>query len=125
MPIVGKGLRELNKRMKQNPYPIPKIQDLLLTLEGFMYATSLDLNMGYYHIELTPNAKKYCTIVFPFGKDKYQQLPMGLCTSQDIFQEKMSGLMTDLEFVRIYLNNIHVSPAIHSKNTKKTRADIH
>ena len=66
------NLRESNKRIKQNPYPIPKIQDLLLKLEGFMYATSLDLNMGYYHIELTPNAKKYCTIVFPFGKYKYQ-----------------------------------------------------
>ena len=71
-----------------------------------MYATSLDLNMGYYHIKLTPNAKKYCTIVFPFGKYKDQQLPMGLCTSQDIFQEKMSGFMTGLEFVRIYLDNI-------------------
>ena len=60
--------RELNKRIKRKPYSILKIQDLLLKLEDFMYATSLDLNMGYYHIELTPNAKKYCTIVFPFGK---------------------------------------------------------
>ena len=42
--------RELNKRIKRKPYPIPKIQDLLLKLEGFQYATSLDLNMGYYHI---------------------------------------------------------------------------
>jgi len=44
--------RELNKRIKRKPYPIPKIQDMLLKLEGFKYATSLDLNMGYYHIEL-------------------------------------------------------------------------
>jgi hypothetical protein len=42
--------RELNKRIKRKPYPNPKIQDLLLKLEGFRYATSLDLNMGYYHI---------------------------------------------------------------------------
>ena len=42
--------RELNKRIKRKPYPIPKIQDLMLKLEGFQYATSLDLNMGYYHI---------------------------------------------------------------------------
>ena len=97
-------LRELNKRIKRNLYPIPKIQDSLLKLERFMYTTSLDLNMGYYHIELTPNAKKYCTIVFPFGKYEYQRLPMGLCTSQDIFQEKMSGLMTGLEFVCITCN---------------------
>ena len=42
--------RELNKRIKRHPFPIPKIQELLLKLEGFQYATSLDLNMGYYHI---------------------------------------------------------------------------
>ncbi len=55
--------RELNKRLRRKPYPIPKIQDLLVKLEGFMYATSLDLNMGYYHIELIPNPKKLCTII--------------------------------------------------------------
>ena len=49
---------ELNKRIKQKPYPLPKIQDLLQNLEGFQYATSLDLNMGYYHIELTPNSQR-------------------------------------------------------------------
>ena len=48
---------ELNKRIRRTPYPIPKIQDLLLKLEGFKYGTSLDLNMGYYHIELTPASK--------------------------------------------------------------------
>ena len=64
--------RELNKRIKRKPYPIPKIQDLLLKLEGFQWATALDLNMGYYHVELNPNAKKYCTTVLPFGKFEYQ-----------------------------------------------------
>ena len=53
--------RELNKRIKRKPFLIPKIQDMLLNLEGFAYASSLDLNMGYYHIELNPDSKKYCT----------------------------------------------------------------
>ena len=38
--------RELNKRIRRKPFPIPKIQGMLLKLEGFQYATSLDLNMG-------------------------------------------------------------------------------
>ena len=42
--------RELNKRILRQLYPIPKIQDLLLRLEGFCYGTTLDLNMWYYHI---------------------------------------------------------------------------
>ena len=100
--------RELNKRIKRKPYPIPKIQDLMLKLEGFMYGTSLDLNMGYYHIELTPFSKTLCTIVLPLGKYECQRLPMGLCNSPDIFQEKMSTLMDGLAFVRAYIDDLLV-----------------
>lgn len=98
--------RELNKRIHRKPYPIPKIQDLLMKLEGFQYATSLDLNMGYYHIELSPHSKRLCTIVLPFGKFEYQRMPMGLCNSPDVFQEKMSDLMQGLEFVRAYIDDL-------------------
>ena len=66
--------RELNKRIKRQPYPIPKIQNLLLKLEGFKYGTALDLNMGYYHIELSDSAKELCTITTQWGKYEYQRL---------------------------------------------------
>ena len=36
-------LREVNKVIKRKPFPLPKITDMLQKLEGFMYATSLDL----------------------------------------------------------------------------------
>ena len=101
-------LRELNKRIKRKPFPLPKINDLLQKLEGFQYATSLDLNMGYYHIELTPNSSRLCTIVLPWGKYEYLRLPMGLCNSPDIFQEKMSELMVGLEFARAYIDDLLV-----------------
>ena len=100
--------RELNKRIKRKPFPIPNIQDLLLKLEGFRYATSLDLNMGYYHIRLSPDSRKLCTIILPWGKYEMQRLPMGLCNSPDIFQEKMSELFFDLEFVRCYIDDLLV-----------------
>ena len=58
------SFRELNKRFKRKPFPIPKIQDLFLKLEGFKYATSLDLNMGYNHFKLYPFSRKLCTVVF-------------------------------------------------------------
>ena len=99
-------LRELNKRIKRKPFPLPKIVGLLQSLEGFAYATSLDLNMGYYHIELSPNSSSYCTVVLPWGKYEYLRLPMGLCNSPDIFQEKMSELMEGLEFARAYIDDL-------------------
>jgi hypothetical protein len=51
--------RELNKRIKRQPHPIPKIQNLLLELEGFKYGTALDLNMGYCHVELSDASKEW------------------------------------------------------------------
>ena len=38
---------------------MPKISDVMQKLVGFQYATALDLNMGYYHIRLDPDAQKY------------------------------------------------------------------
>ena len=73
-------------------------------LQGFTYATALDLNMGYYTIRLDPDAQKICTIILPWGKYQYLRLPMGLSCAPDIFQEKMSELMTGLEFAKAYLD---------------------
>jgi hypothetical protein len=99
-------LREVNKVIRRKPFPLPKITDMLQKLEGFMYATSLDLNMGYYHMLLTPFSSRLCTIVLPWGKYEYTRLPMGLCISPDVFQEKMSELMAGLEFARAYLDDL-------------------
>jgi hypothetical protein len=55
-----------------------------------------------------PDSKKLCTLVTPFGKYKMQKLPMGLCNSPDIFQEKVSILMEGLKFVCAYIDNLLV-----------------
>jgi hypothetical protein len=49
---VLSDLREVNKRIVRKPFPLPKISTLLQEMEGFTFATALDLNMGYYHIRL-------------------------------------------------------------------------
>ena len=62
--------------------------------------------MGYYHIELSAKSKELCTIVTQWGKYEYQQLPMGLCNSPDIFQENMSKLFVGLDIVRVYIDDL-------------------
>ena len=98
--------RELNKLLKRKPWPLPKIMETLQQLEGFTYVSQLDLNMGYYTIRLDADSSKICTIILPWGKYSYLRLPMGVAGSPDIFQEKMSGLMSTLEYVRTYLDDL-------------------
>ena len=98
--------RYLNKCLVRKPYPIPKIADVLQKIEGLEWATSLDLNMGYYTVHLDLYSQQLCTIVTPWGKYQYLRLPMGVNVSPDVFQEKMSSLMQDLEYVRTYLDDL-------------------
>ncbi len=97
---------KVNKRLVRQPFPIPKISTALQEIEGFSYATALDLNMGYYTIRLDPDASKIFTIIFPWGKYSYKRLPMGIAGSPDIFHEKMLELMETLEYVRAYLDDL-------------------
>ena len=65
-------------------------------LSNFTYAITLDLIMCYYNISLTDVANKICMINTTFGKYEYDRLPMGVCISPGIFQERMSTLIGDL-----------------------------
>jgi hypothetical protein len=97
---------EVNKRIVRKPLPIPKISTVLQELEGFTYATALDLNMGYYTIRLDPDASKCCAIILPWGKYSYLLLPMGVACYPDIFQAEISELMATLEFVQTYIDDL-------------------
>ena len=67
---------------------------------------ALDLNMRYYTIRLNQDAQKYCTIVLPWSKYHYKQLPMGISGAPDIFQQQILTLMANLEFIRVYLEDL-------------------
>jgi hypothetical protein len=58
--------RKLNSLLKRHPFPIQKIGDMIQSMKGFTFTTSLDLSMGYYYIKLGADAQKICTITFPW-----------------------------------------------------------
>ena len=45
--------REMNKRIKQKPFPLPQIMELLQKIEKFESAMALYLSQGYYNIPLS------------------------------------------------------------------------
>jgi hypothetical protein len=100
LAIFGKSIRGLLETLSN-----PKNKHGTAELEGFTFATALDLNMGYYTIRLDPNASKICAI--PWGKSSFKQLLMGIAGSPDIFQGKMLELMKSLEYVRAYLDDLN------------------
>jgi Reverse transcriptase (RNA-dependent DNA polymerase) len=86
-------------------------------MDGFTFAMALDLNMGYYHIKLDADAQKLCTIIFPWRKNKYKRLPMGNKIAPEVFQNVMSKLTQDLEYVKAYLDDLLI---LTNNNLKTT-----
>ena len=78
---------EVNKKLVRKPFPIPKISTVLQELEGFTFATALDLNMGYYTIRLDPDASIFCTIV-SLGEVFLPQVTNGDCRFTRHFSSK-------------------------------------
>jgi len=98
----------LNKCLKRTPYPMPKIPDIFRGLERFRYATTIDLNMGYYSMPLSEQAKLLCVISLPWGLYQYNYLPQGIKPVTDIFQQRMGALFFDMPVVVVYMDDIIV-----------------
>ena len=99
-------LRKLNKCLLREPYPLPNIDDIIWKLEGFTFATCLDLNRGYYHFVLDSESQKLCGIILPWGSYCYGRLPQGLMVSCDIFQHRMSSIFQTFTDVLVFMDNI-------------------
>ncbi len=67
MRVIAK-MWKVKKCILQKLYQLPKIQNFLQKLEGFKYATLLDLNMNYYHIDLSLFAKCIYPMVLSWDK---------------------------------------------------------
>ena len=97
---------------------------MLLNWEGFQYATSIDLNMGYYHIRISENTSNLCTIIMPWGKYNYKCLPMGIANPPDIFQQKMNDLFHGFRFILAYIQVFDINKIIMDMSCTKVGINV-
>ena len=87
---------------------MPTIQDMLHQCGGMVYATTLDMIMSYYAMNIRKDMRKYLVIILPWGKYVYNKMPMGLKISADVFQRELSMLFQGMLYVLVYIDDILV-----------------
>ena len=98
------GFRNINKQLKHKPYPMPKINEMLLKLEGFRYDKSLDLNMVYYHIWHSEKLRNLCMFIIPWVKYSYKHLKWDVLTHQSFSNRKLMIHSKDFNLsIRTYM----------------------
>ena len=96
----------LNHKLVREAYLLPRISYIIQNIEGFQYATALDINMGYYIINISTHNKEMTTIVTEFARFRYNRLPMGMYDSGDIFQAKVDELIIHNKGIKTYIGGV-------------------
>ena len=101
--------RALNKQLEDVYFPIPFITDLLDSLHGTKFFSSVDLRSGFYNIELDEESTG-CTAFSALGQTyKYLRLPQGIKSSPIIFQQIMTELFHDDPSCKVYMDDVLVA----------------
>lgn len=100
--------RKLNARTVKDSYSIPKIEDLLLTLNNAKYFTTLDLCKAYYQVPMSEKAQKYSAFCTVFGNYEWERLSQGLSNAPACFQRIMENIFGDVNLSEmiIFLDDI-------------------
>lgn len=102
--------RQLNKKICQDKFPLPRIDEILDQLGRAKYFSTLDLKSGFHQIPLSKESRKYTAFSSNSGHYEFNCLPFGLNISPNSFQRMMtialSGLPPEIAF--LYIDDIIV-----------------
>ncbi|UYV75502.1 hypothetical protein LAZ67_13000419 [Cordylochernes scorpioides] len=77
-------LREPNKAVILDAYPIPLIEDILSSLHGCKVFTNLDLSQAYHQIRLHPDSRYLTAFITLMGIYQFKRLPYGLSSAHQV-----------------------------------------
>ena len=91
-----------------DPYPLPRVDELLASTAGAKIFSKLDLSNAYLQLELEEDSKPLTTISTHKGLYKYNPLPFGLSSAPAVFQRTMEGILGNIPKTLVYIDDILV-----------------
>ena len=88
--------KDLNNSLEREPYYSRSIDELIAKFSGAVIFTIVDMDKGYWQVELHPDSQKYTCMALDIGCVQWKRLPMGTVVASDIFQKKLDSVYIGL-----------------------------
>ena len=99
--------RKVNPVTVPDPFPLPRVEDLLDRVGQARYLTKLDMTRGYWQVPLDEESVPISAFVTPFGHFHWRYMPFGLRNAPATFSRIVVKLLRGLDdFLGAYLDDI-------------------
>ena len=100
-------MRQVNLRTAVDPFPLPRIEELLDRVGKAKYLTKLDMVRGYWQVPLDSASIPISGFVTTFGHFRWRFMPFGCRNAPATFSRLVSKLFVNMEdFCAAYLDDI-------------------
>lgn len=95
--------KQLNKTIETLKFPIPLIDDILDSLNGCKFFSTLDIKGAFYNIGLAKNSRDYTSFTANNFKYRWTRMPQGLSNSPITWQSAINTILVDLIAKGVYV----------------------
>ena len=115
---------DLNKTYPNDPFPMPKIVQLVNAIVGHPRMSFLDAFQGYHQIPLALDDQEKTAFVTPIGNYHYKVMPFGLKNTGSTYQRMMTRMFDSQlgKNIEIYIDDMVVKSKMVSKHLGDLRA---
>ncbi|UYV63577.1 K02A2.6-like, partial [Cordylochernes scorpioides] len=116
--------RKLNDVTVKDVYPIPRIDEVLDTLQGSKYFSAIDLKSGYWQVEVEEKDKEKTAFTTAHGLYEFNVMPFGLCNAPATFERNMENMLGILrwQICLCYLDDVIIYSSDFSTYLKRIEA---
>ena len=115
---------DLNKACPKDPFPMPKINQLVDATVGHPRMSFLDAFQGYHQIPLALDDQEKTTFVTPIGNFHYKVMSFGLKNAGSTYQRMITRMFESQlgKNIEIYIDDMVVKSKMVSKHLGDLRA---
>ena len=114
---------DLNKACPKDPFPIPKIDQLVDAIVGHPRMSFLDAFQSYHQIHLALDDKEKTVFVTPISNYHYKVMPFGLKNAGSTYQRMMTRMFESQlgKNIEIYIDDMMVKSKMISEYLRDLR----